>query len=161
MFRKIAMCTVFGALLALPVSAQTNIDLGGMAVDTSAMIEVTSESLSIDQDTGTAVFEGDVIIGQGDLRISANRVEVVYGSDTSQIARLIASGNVTFVTAEDAAEAETADYNVETGMLTLTGDVVLTQGGSAISAQSMIVNVSDGTATMQGRVRTILQQGAN
>ena len=161
MFRKIAMCTVFGALLALPVGAQTNIDLGGMAVDTSAMIEVTSESLSIDQDTGTAVFEGDVIIGQGDLRISANRVEVVYGSDTSQIARLIASGNVTFVTAEDAAEAETADYNVETGMLTLTGDVVLTQGGSAISAQSMIVNVSDGTATMQGRVRTILQQGAN
>ena len=161
MFCKTVICTVFLTAFALSAGAQTNINLGGMAVDTGATIEITSDSLSIDQDTGTAIFLGDVLIGQGDLRISAAQVEVAYGSDTSQIARLIASGNVTFVTAQDAAEAETADYNVETGMLTLTGDVLLTQGGSAISAQSMIVNVNDGTATMQGRVRTVLQQGGN
>ncbi|MFN3661446.1 lipopolysaccharide transport periplasmic protein LptA [Yoonia sp.] len=158
MFRFIIFIAMF---LAGSAIAQTNINLGGMAVDTSAAIEVTAESLSIDQQGGTAVFEGDVVIGQGDLRISATRVEVIYGTDTNEIARLIATGNVTFVTAQDAAEAETADYDVVSGMLTLTGDVLLTQGASAISAQSMVVNVTNGTATMQGRVRTVLQQGGN
>ncbi|MBQ2261538.1 MAG: lipopolysaccharide transport periplasmic protein LptA [Loktanella sp.] len=161
MFRSIAICTAFLAAFAGAGSAQTSIDLGGLAVDGTSDIEVTSEALAIDQDSGTAVFEGDVIIVQGDLRISAARVEVIYGSDTSQIARLIATGDVTFVTAQDAAEAETADYDIAAGLLTLTGNVLLTQSGSAISAQSMLVNVTDGTATMQGRVRTVLQQGGN
>ena len=158
MFRFI---TILATFLAGSAMAQTNINLGGMAVDTSAAIEVTAENLSIDQQGGTAVFEGDVVIGQGDLRISAAQVEVIYGTDTNQIARLIATGNVTFVTAQEAAEAETADYDVVSGLLTLTGDVLLTQGASAISAQSMVVNVTNGTATMQGRVRTVLQQGEN
>jgi lipopolysaccharide export system protein LptA len=149
------------ALIAGGANAQTNIDLGGIAVDTSAAIEVTSESLSVDQDTGTAVFEGDVLISQGDLRLSAARVEVIYGTDTSEIARLIATGDVTFVTSQEAAEAETAVYDIPNDLLTLTGDVLLTQGASAISAESMVINVTDGTATMQGRVRTVLQQGGN
>lgn len=161
MFRSIAICTAFFVALATTTSAQTNVNLGGMAVDTDAAIEVTADALSVDQDNGTAVFEGEVVISQGDMRLSAPRVEVVYGADTSQIDRLVATGGVTIVTAADAAEAETADYNVATGMLTLDGDVLLTQGDSAISAQSMLVNVTDGTATMQGRVRTVLQQGEN
>jgi lipopolysaccharide export system protein LptA len=143
------------------LAAQTSVNLGGMTVDTTAAIEVTSDSLSVDQDTGVAVFEGDVFIGQGDLRLTAARVEVIYGTDTSQIARLIASGGVTFVTAAEAAEAQSADYDIEAGLLSLRGEVLLTQGASAISAEEMIIDVNDGTASMTGRVRTVLQQGDN
>ena len=151
-----ALMLLTGASLA---SAQTNIALGGIAVDTSAAIEVTADSLSVDQDTGIAIFAGDVLIIQGDLRLSAARVEVIYGTDTSEIARLIATGDVPFVTAEEAAEAQRAEYDVTTGLLNLSGEVLLTQGASAISAADMTINVTDGTATMSGRVRTILQQG--
>jgi lipopolysaccharide export system protein LptA len=98
---------------------------------------------------------------QGDLRLTASRVEIVYGTSNSQISRLLASGGVTFVTAEEAAEAEQADYDVTSGLLLLTGEVLLTQGASAISAEQMTINVTDGTATMDGRVRTLLQQGDN
>ncbi|MEL6838929.1 MAG: LptA/OstA family protein [Pseudomonadota bacterium] len=146
---------------ACAATAQTNIDLGGVAVDTSAAIEVTADSLAVDQDTGSAVFQGNVIIGQGDLRLSAGTVEVIYVAESSEIARLMATEGVTFVTATEAAEAQSADYNVANGLLTLTGDVLLTQGASAISAEKMIINVSDGTASMEGRVRTVLQQGDN
>ncbi|MCG3268500.1 lipopolysaccharide transport periplasmic protein LptA [Yoonia sp. I 8.24] len=132
-----------------------------MTVDTSAAIEVTADSLAVDQENGTAQFTGNVIIGQGDLRLSAAAVEVVYGTENSEIAQLIATGGVTFVTAAEAAEAQSAEYDITTGLLTLTGDVLLTQGASAISAQSMIVNVETGTASMEGRVRTVLQQGNN
>jgi len=159
MFRLLWLCLLTS--LAAPVAAQTNIALGGMTVDTEAAIEVTSQTLSVDQETGRAVFEGEVLIGQGDLRLSAARVEVVYGTDSSEIAELLASGNVTFVTADEAAEAQSAIYNVTTGLLTLTGDVLLTQGASAISADTMVINVTDGSATMQGQVRTVLQQGDN
>ncbi len=141
--------------------AQTNINLGGLTVDNTAPVEVTADTLAIDQDTGSAVFSGNVIVGQGDLRITAGMIEVVYGSDTTEIDRLIASEGVTFVTATEAAEAQDATYDLTTGELTLTGDVLLTQGASAISAERMVVNVTNGTATMDGRVRTVLQQGGN
>ncbi|WP_322891071.1 LptA/OstA family protein [Yoonia sp. 76] len=141
--------------------AQTRIDLGNMVVDPDAAIEVTSQTLSVDQDTGIAVFEGEVLIIQGELRMSAARVEVVYGSDTNEIARLVATGDVLLANAQDAAEADTADYDITTGLLTLTGDVLVSQGETVISAESMVVNVTDGTATIQGRVRTVLQQGGN
>lgn len=161
MLKQILLSASLCVAAASGLAAQTNVNLGGMTVDTTAAIEVTSDSLSVDQDTGVAVFEGDVFIGQGDLRLTAERVEVVYGTDTSQIARLIASGGVTFVTAAEAAEAQSAEYDIETGLLSLRGDVLLTQGASAISAEEMIINVNDGTATMTGRVRTVLQQGDN
>ena len=159
MMKMIALCA--GLFLANSAVAQTNIALGGLTVDTTAAIEVIADSLSVDQDTGIAIFDGNVMIGQGDLRITAGRVEVVYGTDTSQIARLVATNGVTFVTATEAAEAQEADYDITTGTLVLSGEVLLTQGNSAISAGRMRINVADGTATMDVRVRTVLQQGDN
>lgn len=161
MLQQMAICVGLFIATSTIAVAQTNVDLGGITVDTSAAIEVTADSLAVDQETGEAVFEGNVIIGQGDLRLTAGRVEIVYGTTTSQIARLLASGGVTFVTANAAAEAQQADYDVVSGLLVLTGDVLLTQGASAISAAQMTINVTDGTATMAGRVRTVLQQGNN
>ena len=161
MFRQIPFFAALMCFFAGAALGQTNIDLGGMQVDTSAAIEVTADSLAVDQDTGSAVFQGNVVIGQGELRLSAGTVEIIYVAQTNDIARLVAAGGVTFTTATEAAEAQNADYNIETGLLTLSGDVLLTQGASAISAETMTINVADGTAEMQGRVRTVLQQGDN
>lgn len=161
MLRQMALCASLFLATAGAALAQTNVNLGGITVDTSSAIEVTADSLSVDQESNRAVFDGNVVIGQGDLRLTAGRVEVIYGTDTSQIARLIASQGVTFVTTDEAAEAQEADYDIDTGILLLTGDVLLTQGPSAISAGAMTINVTDGTATMEGRVRTVLQQGGN
>ena len=148
-------------IFATPLAAQTNINLGGISADPSAPVEVAADNLTVDQDTGTATFTGNVLIGQGDLRLSAGSVEVVYGSGTGNIARLKASGGVTFVTATEAAEAQNADYDITGGTLTLSGNVLLTQGASAISAERMTVNLETGNAQLSGRVRTVFQQGGN
>ncbi len=159
------MIRIFSLLAALifatPLAAQTNINLGGISADPSAPVEVAADNLTVDQDTGTATFTGNVLIGQGDLRLSAGSVEVVYGSGTGNIARLKASGGVTFVTATEAAEAQNADYDITGGTLTLSGNVLLTQGASAISAERMTVNLETGNAQLSGRVRTVFQQGGN
>jgi lipopolysaccharide export system protein LptA len=68
---------------------------------------------------------------------------------------------VTFATATEAAEAQSADYNLASGLLTLNGDVMLTQGKSALSSDSMILDLNAGTAQMSGRVRTVFQQDGN
>ena len=155
----------FAALIALvfavPATAQTNINLGGIAADPSAPVEVTADNLNVDQDTGSAVFSGNVVIGQGDLRLSAPSVQVTYAADSGDITRLQATGGVTFATATEAAEAQSADYNLASGLLNLNGDVLLTQGQSALSADSMVLDLNAGTAQMNGRVRTLFQQDGN
>ena len=156
MIRWIAL---FAVLLASSVAAQTNIDLGGITTDPNAAVEVAADSLSVDQDTGTAIFDGNVVIGQGDLRIAAGRAEVVYDGASGNIASFAASGGVTFATATEAAEAQNATYDLTNGQLILTGEVLLTQGPSALSADRMTIDVNTGNAQMEGRVRTVFQQG--
>lgn len=156
MTRLIAILTAL--LIGSASFAQTNINLGGISADPQAPVEVSADNLSVDQDSGTAVFSGNVVIGQGNLRLSAGSVRVVYAEATGDIAQLIASGGVTFVTDTEAAEASAADYNLTTGMLVLSGEVLLTQGASALSAEKMTINLNTGNAEMSGRVRTVFQQ---
>lgn len=146
------------SLWAGATMGQTNLTVGGLNADPNAPVEVTADGLSVDQDTGQAIFEGNVLIGQGDLRIAAQRVLVVYNGDSGDISRLEASGGVTFVTATEAAEAASAVYNLDTGALSMSGSVLLTQGATAISADRMDVNLETGAARMSGSVKTVFQQ---
>ena len=152
---------ILALLLGTAANAQTNIDLGGITADPKAPVEVSADNLSVDQDSGTAVFSGNVVIGQGDLRLYAGSVRVVYSDSTGDIAQLLAIDGVTLVTATEAAEAATADYNLTTGILTLSGSVLLTQGASALSAEQMTIDLNSGRAQMSGRVRTVFQQDGN
>lgn len=112
----------------------------------------------MNQKDGTALYTGNVVIGQGEMRLAAPRVLVVYSEDQSRIDRLEATGGVTLVSGEEAAEAERADYNIDGGVVVMTGNVLLTQGPNALTSEKMTVNLKDGTAQMNGRVRTVLQQ---
>lgn len=152
---------ILALLLGTAANAQTNIDLGGITADPKAPVEVSADNLSVDQDSGTAVFSGNVVIGQGDLRLSAGSVRVVYSDSTGDIAQLLATDGVTLVTGSEAAEAATADYNLTTGILTLSGSVLLTQGASALSAEQMTIDLNSGRSQMSGRVRTVFQQDGN
>lgn len=151
---------ILSLLLALPLAAtaQTNIDLGGVTADPDAPLEITADSLTVNREDGSAVFEGGVLIGQGDLRIAAGRVEVRYDDVTGDISLLDASGGVTLATANEQAESQSAQYDLGTGTLTLIGEVLLTQGQSALSAERMVVNLDNGSARMEGRVTTIFRQ---
>lgn len=150
------------SLLAAPLLAQgTSVAFGTIKQDTKLPVEVTSDNLSVDQETGIAIFTGNVLIGQGEMRLSAPRVLVVYLEEQKGIERLEATGGVTLVSGPDAAESERADYSIEDGVIVMTGNVLLDQGLNALSADRMIVQLSDGTAQMSGRVKTIIQTGGD
>ena len=150
-------CTSFSAF-----AQDQDVGFGG-GHDRSAPVEVAADSLEVNQETGRAELKGNVLIVQDILRLTANLVEIEYTETDGrrQIDKLIAQGDVLIVAGPDAAEGQYAIYELNSAEIELTGNVLLTQGASAISAGRMVVNVADGTATMDGRVRTVLQQGGN
>lgn len=142
----------------------TGVALGGFDYDRDQPVEITADSLDVNQGDGTAVFDGNVVIGQGGVRLSAGKVVVEYGQGqdgTNEVKRLLASGGVTLVSQTEAAEAQTAIYSVEEGTVTLSGSVLVTQGPTAISGDSMVVNLETGDGTVEGNVRTLLNTGGD
>jgi lipopolysaccharide export system protein LptA len=154
------------ALAAAGAAAQsTDVAFGGLRHDSTLPVEVTAERLTIDQTDGTAVFSGNVVVGQGEMRLAAAEVRVRYataggGDATGRIQELIATGGVTLVSGAEAAEAREAVYTVATGVIVLTGEVVLTQGRNALSGDRLTVDLNAGTGVMEGRVRTVFQPAA-
>ncbi|GAB4536807.1 MAG: LptA/OstA family protein [Ruegeria sp.] len=134
---------------------------GGATADPSLPVEVTSETLKVNQEDGSAEFLGNVVVVQGQMRLSADRVLVIYNEDRSGIERLEASDNVLLVNPPDAAEGDWAEYTIDSGVVVMTGNVLLSQGPSTISGDRMVANLTDGTATMTGRVKTILKSGGD
>ncbi|MEP3639321.1 MAG: lipopolysaccharide transport periplasmic protein LptA [Paracoccaceae bacterium] len=157
-----ALIAVLLSLMPMHSIAQgTNVAFGAIRQDSSVPVEVSADNLDVNQDNGTAIFTGNVVIGQGEMRLSGDRVLVVYRAESRGIARLEATGNVVLVSGPDAAEAKRADYDIDSGVITMTGDVLLMQGQSALTSDRMTVQLDDGTAQMTGRVKTILQTGQN
>ena len=145
------------ALLVSQTAAQgTNVAFGAIKGDPSLPVEVTADSLDVNQADGSAEFLGNVIVGQGDMKLSAERVMVVYNEEKSAIQRMEATGEVVLVSGPDAAEADRAEYTIDTGIIVMTGDVLLTQGPNVLTSDKMTVNLVTGTAQMAGRVKTIL-----
>ncbi len=143
----------------------TNVAFGSLSHDTGLPVEITADQLEINQADGTAAFVGNVIIGQGEMRLLAESVRVEYASGdgdvTGKVERLIASGGVTLVNGDEAAEAREATYTISTGLIIMSGGVIMTQGRNALSADRMIINLNAGTGQLEGRVKTIIQTGGN
>ena len=141
----------------IAVAENASLAFGGKDLAADAPIEITSESLEVDQSNGTVVFSGDVLISQGVLRLSAAKVLVSYDNDTSMIATINASDGVVLVSGAEAAEADGAEYDVQSRTVLMSGNVVLMQGNFALSAKQMRIDLKDGSAQMIGRVKTVLQ----
>lgn len=161
LIRFVIIPLMLAATLSTAYAQGASVAFGTIRQDTKLPVEVTADDLKVDQSSGTAVFSGNVVIGQGEMRLSAAQVLVVYRADQKGIARLEATGGVTLVSGPDAAEAERADYSIDDGTIVMSGNVLLAQGQSALSADTMTVHLSDGTAQMSGRVRTVLQTGGD
>jgi lipopolysaccharide export system protein LptA len=159
MMRAIGLTAVWLSILSAAAAAQATVPFGTGQHDSAQPVEVTSERLDLDQGSGTAVFSGTVRVGQGALRLAADRVQVFYDqadqSGTGPIQRLIATGKVTLATGTEAAEASEATYDVAQGKVDMQGDVLLTQGGNALSGERLTIDLNANTAQMQGRVRTL------
>ena len=156
---------LFAGILAVAsgfAAAQgTNVSFGGLKADTRLPVEVTAENLSVNQADGSAVFTGDVLVKQGEMRLQAAEIRVEYGASSNVINRLHATGGVLLVNPTDAAEAAAAVYTIATGEVVMSGNVLMTQGQTAIKGQTLVINLKTGTGRMEGGVTTTFMPGNN
>jgi lipopolysaccharide export system protein LptA len=161
--------TALGFVATMAASAawaQPSVSTGGFRnADPEAPVEVTSDRLDLTRDAGTALFTGNVIAIQGEMRLSAEWVLVEYvvledGSLGSDIQTITAKDNVVLVTPEEAAEGDNAVYTPLTNLVVMTGNVLLPQGSNTVAGNRLTVNLETGIGEVEGRVRTVLQPGS-
>jgi lipopolysaccharide export system protein LptA len=162
MVRPRRFVLLLSAFLPLAAWAQdAQVAFGGLRQDTTLPVEVKAESLTVNQTDGSATFTGNVLVGQGEMRLAAQTVRVEYAADGKSIAKLHATGGVTLASNSDAAESDEAVYAVDAGTVLMTGNVLLTQGASAIAGQKLLIDLKAGTGRMEGGVSTVFSPGGN
>lgn len=149
---------VFGVLLMLAQGALaqgTGISISPTAVDGSQPVEVTADSLTVEQASNMAIFTGNAKAVQGELVLSADSIKVIYNAEQSAIETVEATTNVLFTNGAEVAEAQRGIYKVASGMLNLVGNVTLVQGPNAISGDALSLDLTTSKGTMTGNVKSV------
>lgn len=155
----LALALLFGAQAA--TAQGTTVGLNGAAYDSSQPVEVTSDNLTVDQNSSTAMFEGNARVTQGALRLSADTIRIEYEADGAGVSKVAAEGDVTYSNGTETARADSALYLVGDAEITLSGGVLLLQGENTISGDRLILDLMAGTGSMQGNVKTVFTPGAD
>jgi lipopolysaccharide export system protein LptA len=157
----LTLVTSMALLTTAAVAQQAKIAFGDLEQDTTLPVEVTADQLAVNNADGSAVFSGNVQVVQGDMTLTAGEVQVKYGSTPGEIDQLLASGGVNVTNLGDAAKSDGAVYTIDSGMIVMSGNVLLTQGPSSMQGQKLTINLNDGTGIMEGRVTTTFVPGEN
>lgn len=137
---------------------------GGFKHDSTQPIEITADALEVRQAESRATFTGDVVAGQGTLRLTATTLDVWYsegggeGAAQGDIDRLRAEGEVFLTSGEESASGAWAEYDVAAGLVTMGGGVVLSQGPNAIRGERLTVDLAAGEGRIEGgRVQSVFR----
>jgi len=143
------------ALVSTLLAAAPALGQFSNAHDTALPIEIAADALEVQQEKQIAVFSGNVDAQQGNMKLRAEKLWVHYqgntGSDTAQtISKIDAQGQVFFSSGDETAEGDQGTYDVDNGVIVLTGRVVLTQSGSVIKGNRVVLDLNTGKSTMDG-----------
>lgn len=119
--------------------------------NSNAPIDVAADAFEVASRDGRATYNGNVVVRQDRLTMRAGRVSVAFTTGGSiDINRVEATGNVT-VSADDLnARGNVALYDLDQRLITLIGNVVLTQAGNRLTGNRLVINVGSGRANLTG-----------
>jgi lipopolysaccharide export system protein LptA len=102
-----------------------------------------------------ASFSGNVIVRQGDLTLTAQRVTVALTKNRGkdELSRVDASGGVRVTRGNESAVGAFAIYDPNGRLITLIGDVVLNQGTNTIQGNRLTIDLTTGRAVVDGTTR--------
>ncbi|HWL70538.1 MAG TPA: lipopolysaccharide transport periplasmic protein LptA [Geminicoccus sp.] len=170
--RAAAALALIVCLPAAIAAAQESNGLAGH--DSRQPIEITSDTLTVEQPKQLATFAGNVDAVQGDMKLRADRLLVHYarndqagsggagsGSGTggaapadNSIRMIEAFGKVVITSPAESAQGDAGVYDVVAGTMQLTGDVVLTRGENVIRGNRLDMDLNTGLSTVSGGKRS-------
>lgn len=159
-------------------------------------VHIEAATLEVHDKAKTATFSGNVQVVQGDTTMRCRSLVVFYGPEegassakpavaarsaadgpatpgmpqgAQNIRRIEARGGVTVVTKDQNASGELGVYDLKSKTITLTGNVVVSQGKNVLHGERVVVDTATGNArvesgaTTHDRVRALIlpSKGAN
>jgi lipopolysaccharide export system protein LptA len=161
-------------------------------------VQIEAATLEVRDKNKTATFSGNVQVVSGDTTMKCQNLTVFYGQEVGadgaaaaksattsapgmpknaqNIRRIEARGGVTVLTKDQNASGELGVYDLKTKTITLTGNVVISQGQNVIHGEKVVVDTVTGYARVEsgnpvvgansnsgGRVRAMIvpSKGAN
>jgi lipopolysaccharide export system protein LptA len=170
----------------------------GQGVNKDAPVQIEAGTLEVHDKTKTATFSGNVQVVQGDTTMKCHSLVVFYGQEVGlggsdsevaattpaksnlgmpkgaqNIRRIEAHGAVTVLTKDQSASGDLGIYDLKTKTITLSGNVVVSQGQNVIHGERVVVDTETGNARVEsgsssptgtsaagaGRVRALIQPG--
>ena len=152
--RHLLLGLLLALLLAHPASAQV---LDGK--DRDKPIEIQADNLEVDRDTRIALFTGNVDARQGGMTLKADQLRVHYreGDRTAgsggNISLIEAIGNVEVATETERATGAAGAYDVDRGVITLSGGVRLFGKQSVLTGDNVVMDLNSGQSRLGGQGR--------
>lgn len=135
----------------------------GLSADSDQPIQIEADRLEVRDQEKLAVYQGNVRVLQGETLLKTAELRVFYagqaagGAPGSSVERIEASGGVVVKSAEQTATGDRAVFEMATDIITLSGNVVLTEKDNVVRGERLTVNLKTKEARIEGgRVQTIL-----
>ncbi|KGB59168.1 LptA/OstA family protein [Sphingopyxis sp. LC363] len=151
---------IAGASFALTSLAMLSSGGGGDAAraqalanhNSNAPVDFAAGSIEVQDRADRVVLAGNVRVMQAGLTVTAPRMTVAYtragGTDVN---RLDATGGVTVVKGDEMAKGNVAIYDLDRRLITMVGNVELRQRGNNLRGGRLVIDLSSGRATVDGR----------
>ncbi|MCG7349466.1 LptA/OstA family protein [Sphingomonas sp. MJ1 (PH-R8)] len=127
---------------------------GQVRHDSNAPIDFSAQSIELQDRANRAILTGGVTIRQATMTLTADRVTVNYtgqvASGSPQASRLDAAGGVTVTRPDQTAKSNYAVYDVNRRVVTMIGNVSLTQGTNRLNGGRLSIDLDTGRATIDG-----------
>ena len=97
---------------------------------------ITSTQLSFDQQKRKAVFVGNVVVTDREIKILSDRLEVFFTED-NKVDLIEAEGRVTIIRNDLTATGEKATYDMKEGKMQLTGNPRIQQDQDTLTGETV------------------------
>jgi lipopolysaccharide export system protein LptA len=122
--------------------------------DSSAPIDFSAGHGELQDKANQAILSGGVVIRQAEMTLKAARVTVSYTGriidGSPQASRLSAAGGVTVTRPGQSARGNYGVYDLNRHVITMVGDVTLTQGGNTVNGGRLTIDLDTGRAVIDG-----------
>lgn len=116
---------------------------------------ITSDRLTFDYAQRYSLFEGNVVVVDPQMKLYADKMTVLF-SEGNRISEIKAEGKVYIVQDDKRARADVAQYNVEQGIIVLTGKPQVTRGDDILTGDKITFWRNQNKMLVEPRARLVI-----
>jgi len=119
--------------------------------DSNQPVNYAADRIELQDRQKRVVLSGDVVINQGDLRLTAGRTTVAYtDAGTLRIQRIDATGGVTVLRGDERATGAAGVYDFNSRVIILSGGVALRRGADTLNGGRLVIDLNSGVSSIDG-----------